>query len=86
MFTTFSVLDVLPQNGNFLKHFLVLCSPVNLLKHNIFTLFGRIKQYFSWLYCSIFLCAILLSCGLARPVIQAETCVTTSARVIRPGQ
>ena len=83
MFTTFSVLYVLPQNGNFLKYFL---SVMFTSKHIIFTLFGRIKQYFSWLYCSIFLCAILLSCGIARPVIQAETGVTASARVVRPGQ
>ena len=64
----------------------VLASPVNLLKHNIFTLFGRIKQYFSCFYCSILLCSILLSCGIARPVIQVETGVTASAQVIRSGQ
>ena len=47
---------------------------------------GRLKQYFTCFDCSIFLCAILLSCGIARPVIQAETGVTASARVIRWGQ
>ena len=79
--------DILPQNENFLKFFLALCSPVKLLKHNICTLFGRIKQYLACLDCSIFLCAmILLSCGIARPVIQAETGVTASAQVIRLGQ
>ena len=71
--------DILPQNENFLKYFLVLCSPVNVFKHNFFALFGRLKQYFSWFYCSILLCAILLSCGIARPVIQIETGVTASA-------
>ena len=79
------VKDILPQNQHFLKYFLVLCSPVNLLKHNFFALFGRLTQYFSWFYCSIFLCAILLSCGTAPPVIQPETGVTASARVIRSG-
>ena len=29
------VKDILPQNEHFLKYFLALCSPVNLLKHNI---------------------------------------------------
>ena len=64
----------------FLKYILVLCSPVNLLKHNIFALFGRLKQYFSWFYCFILLCAILLSCGITRPVIQAGTGVDWSPR------
>ena len=71
--------DMLPQNKNFFKDFLALCSPVNLLKHNISTLFGRLKQYFPCFDCFIFVCAILLSCGIARPVIQAETGVTASA-------
>ena len=78
--------DVLPQTKIFESIFLVLCSPVSLLKNKIFALFGRLKQYFSWFYCSILLCAILLSCGIARPVTQAETSVTASARVIRSGQ
>ena len=65
---------------------LVLCSPVHLLKHNICALFGSLKHYFACFDCSIFLCAILLSCGIARPVIQAETGVTASARIIRSGQ
>ena len=42
----------------------------------------KIKQYFSCFYCSIFLCAILLSSGIARPIIQAETGVSASALVI----
>ena len=66
--------------------FLVLYSPVNLLKHNIYTLFERLKPNFACFDCSIVLCAILLSCGIACPVIQAETGVTASARVIRSGQ
>ena len=78
--------DILEQNENFLKYFLALCSPVNLLKHNIFELFGRLKQYFAGFDCSIFLWAIPLSCGIAHPVIQAETDVTDSARVTRSGQ
>ena len=57
-------------------------SPVNLLKHNIYALFGRLKQYFTCFDCSIFLCAILLSCGIACPTIHAETGVTASARVL----
>ena len=64
------------------KVFLVLYSSVNLLKHNNFALFERLKQYFACFDCSIVLCAVLLSCGVARPVIQAETDVTASARVI----
>ena len=67
-------------------YFFVLCSPVNLLKHNIYALLGRLKQYFACFDCSIFLCAILLSCGIARPVTQAEIGVTASARVIRSGK
>ena len=59
---------------------------INLLKHNIYALFGRLKQYFACFDCSIFSYAILLSCGIARPIIQAETGVTASARVIRSGQ
>ena len=66
--------------------FSVLCSPVNLLKHKIYALFRRLKQYFACFDCSIFLCAILLSCGIARPVIQAETGDAASARVIRSDQ
>ena len=64
----------------------MLCSPVNLLKHNNFTLFGRLKQYFACFDSSIVLCVILRSCGIACPVIQAETGVTASARVIGSGQ
>ena len=75
--------DILPQNEHVLSIFLALCSPVNLLKHNIYPLFGRLKQYFACFDCSIFLCAILLSSGIASPVIQAEAGVTASARVIR---
>ena len=76
--------DILPQNENFFKVFLVLYSPVNLLKHNIDALFGRLKQYFTCFDCSIILCicAILLSCGIACPIIYAETGVTASARVL----
>ena len=59
--------------------FLAFCSPVYLLKHNIYALFGRLKQYFACFDCSIFLCAILLSSGIARPIIQAKTGVTASA-------
>ena len=62
-------------------HFLALCSPIYLLKRNIYALFGRLKQYFACFDCSIFLCAILLSSG-----IQAETGVTASTLVIRSGQ
>ena len=65
------------------KFFFVLHSPVNLLKHNICASFGRLKQYFACFDCSIFLCAILLSCGIACPVIQAKTGVTASSQVIR---
>ena len=43
-------------------------------------------DYFACFDCSIVLCAILLSCGIARPVIQTETGVTASARVIKSGQ
>ena len=68
------------------KVFLALCSPVNLLKHNIYALFGRLKQYFTCFDCYIFLCAILLSCGIARPDIQAEIDVTASSHVIRSDQ
>ena len=64
---------------SFLKYFLVLCSPDNLLKYNIYALFGRLMQYFIYFDCSIFLYVILLSCGIARPVIPAETGVTPSA-------
>ena len=66
--------------------FLALYSPVYLLKHNIYALFGRLKQYFACFDCSIYLCAILLSSGIACPIIQAETGVTASALVIRSGQ
>ena len=62
----FSFKDILPHNENILKYFLLLCSPVNLLKHNIYALFGRLKQYFTCFDCSIFLCAILLSCVINR--------------------
>ena len=72
--------DIRPQNQTFFKYFLVSCSPVDLLKHNIYALFGRLKQYFACFDCSIFLCVILLSCGIARPVIPAETGVTASAQ------
>ena len=48
-----------------LKVFLVLYSPVNLLKHNNHALFERLKQYFACFDCSIVLCTILLSCGIA---------------------
>ena len=65
---------------------LALCSPVYLLKHNIYALFGRLKQYFTCFDCSIFLSAILLSSRIARPIIQADIGVTASARVIRWGQ
>ena len=74
--------DILPQKEHFLKYFLALCLPVNLLKHNIYALFGCLKQNFTCFDCSIFLCAILLSSGIACPIIQAETGVTASVRVI----
>ena len=70
------VKDILPQNEIFLKYFLALCSPVSSLKHNIYALFGRLKQYFTCFDCSIFLCPILLSSGIACPIIQAEIGVT----------
>ena len=45
------------------------------------------EKYFACFDCFIFLFAILLSCGIARQVIQAETGgVTASALVIRSGQ
>ena len=50
---------------------LALYSPDNLLKHYIYALFGRLKQYFTCFDCSIILCAILLSCGIACPIIHA---------------
>ena len=76
--------DILPQK--FFNILLALCSPVNLLKHIIYALFGRLKQYFACFDCSIFLYSfILLSCGIALPVIQAEAGVTASARVIWSG-
>ena len=78
----FFIEHILPQNKNFLKDFLALYSPVNLLKHNICALFGRLKQYFTCFDCSIILCAILLSCGIACPIIHAQTGVTASARVL----
>ena len=49
----FKLKDLLPQNKKFLKCFLLLCSPVNLSKHNIYTLFGKLKQFFSCFYHSI---------------------------------
>ena len=45
----------------------------------------KIKAVFACFDCSIFLSAILLSSGIARPIIQAETGVTATARVIRSG-
>ena len=36
------------------KVFLLLCSPVYLSKHNIYALFGRLKQFLSCFYSSIF--------------------------------
>ena len=72
--------DILPQNKMFFKYFLVLCLTVNLLKHNIYAFFGRLRQYFACFDCTIFLCVILLSCGIARLVFQAETGVTASTR------
>ena len=74
---------ILPQNKNFM-YFLVLGLhlPVNLLKHNIYALFGKLKQYFTCFECSIFLCAIPFSCGTACPIIHTETGVTASARVL----
>ena len=70
------------KTKKFLSIFLVLHSPVNLLKHDIYALFGRLKQYFTCFECSIFLCAILFSCGIACPIIHTETGVTASARVL----
>ena len=69
--------DILPQNENVLKYFLVLCSPVNI-KTQHFASFGRLKPCFAC-FDYYFLCSILLSCGIARQVIQAETGVTASA-------
>ena len=80
------VKDILPQNKKNSKYFLAFCSAVNLLKHNIYALFGRLKQYVTCFDCSIFLCAILLSCAIAHPVSQTEIDVTASARVIRSDQ
>ena len=74
------------KTQKFFNILLALCSPVNLLKHIIYALYGRLKQYFACFDCSIFLCAILLSCGIALPVIQAEAGVTASAQVIWSGQ
>ena len=68
----------------------MLCSTVNLIKHNIrkIKIIRKIKAVFACFDCSIVSCTILLSCGIARPVIQlqAETGVTASAQVIRSGQ
>ena len=44
-------IDLLPQNKNL---FLLLYSPVNLSKQNIYALFGRLKQFFSCFYHSTF--------------------------------
>ena len=41
--------DVLPQNEKISKSFLLLYSPGDLSIHNIHTLFGRLKQFFSCL-------------------------------------
>ena len=42
------------KTKNFKSVFLLLCSPVNLSKHNIYALFGRLKQFFSCFYHPIF--------------------------------
>ena len=44
--------DILPQNEK--RVVLLLCSPVNYTKKNIHALFGRLKQFFSCFYRSIF--------------------------------
>ena len=87
--TNFIVLNSLQSFLGYTKNifiFLVLYSPVNLIKHNIYTLFARVKQYLACFDFSKVLRAFLLSCGIARPVIQTETGVTASVQVIRSGQ
>ena len=34
------------KTNNFKSVFLLLCSPVNLSKHNVYALYGRLKQFF----------------------------------------
>ena len=67
---------------NYIIIIMVLYSPVNLLTHNIYALFERLKQYFTCFDCSIILCAILSSCGIACPITHAETGVTASDQVL----
>ena len=43
-----------PTTRTILKVFLMLCSAVNLSKHNIHALFGSLKQFFNCFYHSIF--------------------------------
>ena len=75
-----SVKDLLPQNK---KYFLVLCSPVNLLKTQHFYTIWKIKAVFLLVLLLHILCSGPLSCGIAQTVIQGETGVTASARLIR---
>ena len=42
------------KNGKCVFYCNVQCSPVNLSKHNIYTLFRRLKQFFSCLHRSKF--------------------------------
>ena len=57
-----------------------------LIKTHYLRIIWKIKAVFRLFDCCIFSGAILLSCGIARPVIQAETGVTASARVISSGE
>ena len=71
--------DILPKR-NFFKVFFECY--IHQLTYQNTALFGRLKQYFTCFDCSIILCAILLSCGIACPIIHAETGVAASARVL----
>ena len=66
-----------------LKYILALCSPVHLLKHNIYALFGRLKQYFTCFDCSIIFMRYSVILWKSPPVIQAETghCFRPSKKV-----
>ena len=83
-----SVKDILPQKTNIFSSIcLALCSPVYLLKHKQHLhIIWKIKAVFRLFRLLHSLCAILLSSGIAGPIIPAETGVTASTRVIRSGQ
>ena len=46
--------DMLPQNEKFLKNFFYCYIHQLKSKQNIYALFGRLEQFYSCFYCSIF--------------------------------